>query len=212
MENECCICLEPYDDDPASSSTPTGVLDDAAAAGSGAGLKSLFGSNTCAHGICVQCAINHIIAYEQDFCPYCRIDGAFSGIGLSAMIAENAIEDAEALMRAAKFTAVKEKIAVPWIYDTMTTLLQGDAYTDDDLPSAKLTSSLHVETRSVDRRANGSIHAEFCLSLIGSEDEGPISSSSRNHDHPCQLVLECTIQPMPSESDDAFLEDNEVMA
>jgi hypothetical protein len=200
MENECCICLEPYDDDPASS----------AAAGSGAaGLKSLLGSNACSHGICVQCAINHIIAYEQDFCPYCRIDGAFSEIGLCAMISEHAIKDAEALMRAAKFTAVKEKIAVPWIYDTMTTLLQGDAYTDDDLPSAKLTSSLHVETRSVDRRANGSIHAEFCLSLIGSEEEGPITSlSSRNH----ELVLECTIQPMPSESDDAFLEDNEVMA
>jgi hypothetical protein len=257
MENECCICLEAYhegDDDQqqhaddlaaaAASLTTTAISSSPTCR-----LKSPLASHACSHGICVQCAITHIVAYEREFCPYCRIENAFSEPRLVARLAvllpvtsasrREERDRADALLRTAKFTAVKEKIAVPWIYDTMTTLLNGDAYTDDDLPSAKLTASLHVATTSVDRRANGSIHAEFCLSLIdddtvgsslGETEEDPAggpmlggasSSSSqtgmhsgeREHANPsCRLVLECTIQPMPSEPDDTFLEDNEVVA
>lgn len=114
------------------------------------------------------------------------------------------------MMQTAKFEAVKEKLAVPWICDTMTTLLQGEANTDDHLPSAKLTSSFQVQTRSVDRRANGEIFAEFCLSLIKNGDEERISEPF--NDDGCRVLLECTIQPIPNVGSSETVEDDEEMA
>ena len=189
----CCICLEPYEQQQPAK-----------------GLKSRLCSQTCSHGICLQCAITHIVAYDNEFCPYCRMDQAFSEDNLASFVGTHDAGPAEVLMRNAKFEAVKEKLAVPWICDTMTTLLQGEANTDDYLPSAKLTSSFHVETRSVDRRANGEIFAEFCLSLIKNGEGEPVSETSCADE--CRVLLECTIQPLPNNDSSDSPEDEEEMA
>jgi Zinc finger, C3HC4 type (RING finger) len=102
-------------------------------------------SSSCRHAICLKCAIQHVIASDHAFCPFCRQVDAFSADFATAFefSPELAIilRDAQLAREAARRASAHR---MDRMFDALAMTLVRRASTDDDIPVLQVTADLEV--------------------------------------------------------------------